>query len=151
MTMFSTVDGDEKFGVDDLAGIDAEHFYARTRQYLPLLPVVRRRVPSTTSTGAGRTTEVYDFPVNVILDRQLRSKSAMRLMEAYPSGEVLRGEEAAANGLGNDHIFSGPVLPHGNKRRTNTHANLARSSPFYGFDGLTGHFGRKMYVHDVAI
>jgi len=65
-----------KFDVGGLAGIDAEHFNARMRPYLPLLELVERQVKSTRD---GETTAaVYDIPVNLLVHRIMPSKIPSR-------------------------------------------------------------------------
>ncbi|CAN0434404.1 unnamed protein product, partial [Ectocarpus sp. 13 AM-2016] len=67
------------------------------RPYLPLLELLERDVPSTHD---GTTSSVvYELPVNLLLDRVMQIPSETALSNAYPEGQLLRGEEATANSL----------------------------------------------------
>ncbi|CAM9806208.1 unnamed protein product, partial [Ectocarpus sp. 12 AP-2014] len=90
------------FDVRGLEGVDAEHFNNRMRQYLPLLRVLERNVPSTQESKSSSV--VYDVPVNLLLARDMKLVSETALSETYPAGKILRGEEAAANSLTSDHV-----------------------------------------------
>lgn len=149
---FRRVDGDQAFNLKDLEDINAEHFYSRMRQYMPLLEVRKRAVVRKADAEPDATAHVYDVPVNLTIDRSLRSLLAMETSEADPGGKVVRGLDAMTNRLGSDHILAGPSRPRGNARRNNLHGTLARSSPFHGFDGIRGQRnGRKIYINDVAM
>lgn len=65
----------------------------------------------------------------------------------------MTSQEAEQNGLSSDHLFGVPAEPVGNALSTNMHGSLARSSPFFGFDGLLGARtgNRKVYINDVAM
>ncbi|CBJ31804.1 expressed unknown protein [Ectocarpus siliculosus] len=138
------------FDVGGLKGVDAAHFSNRMRQYLPLLQILERDVPSTQQ---GKTSAVvYDVPVNLLLDRDMKLASETALSEAYPAGKLLRGEEAAMNSLTSDHVNCVPTKQVGNVRETNMNGTLSRTSPFMGIDGIKGSVcGRKVFIHDVCI
>ncbi|CAB1106243.1 unnamed protein product [Ectocarpus sp. CCAP 1310/34] len=139
----------QPFDVNGLAGVDPEHFYGRMRPYLPMLQLLERDVPSTHDGG---TSSVYDIPVNLLLDRVMQIQSETALSEAYPGGKILRGEEAAANRLTSDHINCVPTRQEGNVMNSNQNGTLARSTPFFGFDGIRARVcGRKVYVNDTCV
>lgn len=150
LRMLRTVYDGRRFDIEDLKGVSGDKFLQRMRKYMPLMEVIKRRVPHS-SGCSDRTAEVFDFPANLVLERQLLSSAAMKTCFDNPGGKVMRGEEARSNRLASDHILSGPVRPRGNARRTNMHGELARSSPFFGYDGVLGReTGEKIHVHDLA-
>ena len=151
LTILTTVHNGESFNVDDIRGIDAKHFYARRRSQHPLLEVVETMVPTTR--GDQALVPVYDVPLNLILDRKLRSPSFMNMCVEGAAGKVLTGGEAQRSGLSSDHLFGVPTEPLGNALGTNMHGSLARGSLFFGFDGLLGARtgNRKVYINDVAL
>lgn len=64
----------------------------------------------------------------------------------------MRGDEAIANGLASDHVNCVPTRMAGNERGDNHAGTLARSTPFFGVDGITTKMcGRKIYVHDICV
>lgn len=142
-------DEGEGFDVRGLAGVDAAHFNDRMRPYLPLLLVVERDVPSTQQ--GTKTSPVYDFPLTVLLDRDTHLPSETALSVAYPGGKVLRGEEAAENGLASDHVNCVPTRPVGNVRGSNHHGTLARSTPFYGIDDIIAKWKKDLRTRRVRV
>lgn len=146
------------FDINDLDGTQAEHFVARTRDCMPLYEVYKRDVRgSPTAIAAGgddSTSVVYDIPLNLILDRQFKSSSAMRRFSLNPGGKQLSRAEALASNLASVHIFSGPAeRPKGNKRHGNMHGVIARSTPHFGYDGIlpTASKERTVHVNDIAV
>lgn len=140
----------DKFDVSGLKGVNPEHFYSRMRPYLPLLQLIERDVPSTQDGKASAV--VYDIPVNLLLHRSMQLPSETALSETFPGGKILRGEEAAQHSLTSDHVDCVPTRNKGNVLNSNHNGKLARSSPFYGFDGIRGRVcGRKVYVHDCIV
>ena len=139
-----------KFDVRGLAGVDPEHFNSRMRPYLPLLELVERQVKSTRD---GETTAaVYDIPVNLLIHRTMQLQSEMELSETFAGGKILRGEEAEQNSLTSDHLNCVPTRPVENVRRSNHHGTLARSSPFFGIDGIRATYDRtKVYINDCCV
>lgn len=138
------------FDVEGLRGVEARHFFDKMRKFLPLLTVLGREVPSTLG-GVGSAT-VYDVPLNLLIDRDMRLASETGISASYPAGKVLRGNEAEENCFSSDHINCVPTLPKGNVVKSNMHGTLARSTPFFGIDGVKTQFaGRKVYVHDVGV
>lgn len=151
VTILTTVHNGERFNVDDIRGINAKHFYGRRRSQHPLLDVVETMVPTTKDDQV--LVPVYNVPLNLMLDRKLRSPSFVKMCVESAGGKVLTSEEAQQSGLSSDHLFGVPAEPLGNALSTNMHGSLARSSPFFGFDGLPGARtgNRKVYINDVAM
>lgn len=150
LAILRTRHNDEGFQIDDLRGVTAKHFYSRRRAHHPLLEVVETMVP--TKEG-GATVPSYTIPVNLLLARQMQSPSFIDMCREKPGGKVLSGEEAEQNRLSCHHLFAVPTEPEGNALSTNLHGALARSSPYFGFDGVLGRRsgGRKIFVNDVAM
>lgn len=152
LSMLRTVDNGKRFDINDLERVTGDKFFSRMRKYMPLIEVIKRRVRGSSAAGAGSTVEVFDFPANLLLERQLLSARSMATYAANPGGKVMRGEEAEMNRLSSDHVLSGPVRPRGNERRTNMHGILARSSAFHGYDGVVGRDrDEKIHVNDAAM
>ncbi|CAB1097496.1 unnamed protein product [Ectocarpus sp. CCAP 1310/34] len=139
------------FDVDDIRHITAKHFYGRRRAHHPLLEVVETFVPS--SKDNGTSVPVDDIPCNLLVNRKIQSPSFIETCVQNSGGKVLRAEEAEPNGLSSNHLCSVPTEPAGNALSTSMHGRLARSSPFFGFDGLLGArtSNRKVYVNDVVM
>lgn len=137
----------QNFDVADVPR-NEEHFVRRLRKYLPLLEVIHRTVPTKAD---GKTASVYDIPLNLQYARFLRSKIAMKEMQAHPGGRVLRGVEATTNRIGSDHVFAGPVERVGRARSTFMDGELSRRSPFFGFDGVLCRGGRRVYVGEIVM
>lgn len=140
----------EPFDVSGLAGIDPDHFYGRTWLYLPLLPLLEREVPS--AHDGTTSASVYDIPVNLLLDRVMQIQTESALSKKYAGGKLLRGDEAAENLLTSDHVNCVPTRRAGNVMNSNHNGTLARSTPFFGFDGIRARVcGRKVYVNDTCM
>lgn len=138
------------FDVGGLEGVDATHFFSRMRKYVPLLLVLGRKVDSTQEGYSSAV--VYDVPVNLLIDRDMRLASETQLSATYPAGNILQGSEAAENSLSSDHMNCVPTVPRGRVMKSNMHGTLARSTPFFGIDGVKGiASGRKIYCHDVCM
>ena len=154
MLRFVDVESGERFNVDDLEGVHHEHFRARNRPYLPLLQVVKRKVessPAAKAAGQG-SAESYDIPVNLVIDRLLRSSLAMAKAVGNQGGKQLNAAEVSAARLGSSHIFSSPEEPLDGAKKANLHGDLARSCPSWGFDGVIAENGTsRIYVGDVAM
>ena len=157
MLRFEDSESGEGFDIKDLAGVQAEHFVARTRGYMNLYEVYKRDVrgsPASIAAGGDESTStVLDVPVNLVLDRQLKCLSSMETFLQNPGGKQLSTDEAIASNLVSPHIFCGPERPSGNSRRTNMHGILARSSPHFGYDGIAPARSKERTVHvnDVAM
>ncbi|CAB1107711.1 unnamed protein product [Ectocarpus sp. CCAP 1310/34] len=76
------------FDVRGLERVNAAHFNNRMRQYLPLLRVLERNVPSTQQGKSSAV--VYDVPVNLLLARDMKLVSETALSETYPAGNFAR-------------------------------------------------------------
>lgn len=152
LEMLRAEDAGNIFDIKDLEGVSGESFVAKMRKYLPLIEVLKRKVPRSGGADIGTTADVLDFPPNLLLERYLMSPSSTQRSFANPGGKVLREGEAEQNGLASDHVFSGPVRPRGDARRANMHGRLACSSPFHGYDGVIGKStGQRIHVNDVAL
>ena len=150
LEVLSTVYEGEPFDVKGLAGVNPEHFYSRMRPYLPLLQLVKRDVPSAHDETA--SSAVFDIPVNLLLHRTMQIESETGLSETHPGGKLLRGEEIEANCLTSEHINCVPTRREGNVMNSNHNGVLAKSSPFFGFDGIRATTcGRKVYVNDCCV
>lgn len=152
MLRFEDING-RKFDTAELDSVHHEHFRARNRRFFPLLLALERKVScSNTATTAGeRESSVFDIPVNVILDRKLRSTQSVQEMLDNQGGKMLTEAETKEAGLSSQHIFSCPEVHEGNIRRTNMHGKLARTRAHFGFDGVKTEGGRgKVYVNDIA-
>lgn len=149
LAILTTVHNGERFNVDDIRGVNAKYFYSRRRSQHPLLDD-QILVPTTRDDQILVPTS--DIPINVILDRKLRSLSFVKCLESA-GGKVLTSQEAEQNGLSSHHLFGVPTEPLENALSTNMHGSLARSSPFFGFDGMLGvrTGNRKVYINDVAM
>ncbi|CAB1113668.1 unnamed protein product [Ectocarpus sp. CCAP 1310/34] len=117
------------------------------RPYLPLLQLIKRDVPSAADETA--SSAVFDIPVNLLLHRTMQIESETALSETHPGGKLLRGEEIEANSLTSEHVNCVPTRREGNVMNSNHNGALAKSTPFFGFDGIRASVcGRKVYVHD---
>ena len=140
----------ERFNVKGVAGVNSEHFYGRMRPYLPLLQLLERDVPSTHD--GGTSSAVYDIPLNLLLHRAMQIESESALSETFAGGKLMRGEEAEQNCLTSDHINCVPTRREGNVMNSNHNGTLARSTPFFGFDGVRARVcGRKVHVNDCCV
>eukprot|EP00752_Nemacystus_decipiens_P012290 g10896.t1 len=147
LEVLSTVYEGEPFDVKGLAGVNPEHFYSRMRPYLPLLQLVKRDVPSAHDKTA--SSAVFDIPVNLLLHRTMQIESETALSDTHPGGKLLRGEEIEANCLTSEHINCVPTRREGNVMNSNHNGALAKSTPFFGFDGIRARVcGRKVFVND---
>lgn len=147
LEIFLMVHEGEPFDVKGLAGVNPEHFYSRMRPYLPLLQLIKRDVPSAADETA--SCAVFDIPVNLLLHRTMQIESETALSETHPGGKLLRGEEIEANSLTSEHVNCVPTRREGNVMNSNHNGALAKSTPFFGFDGIRASVcGRKVYVHD---
>lgn len=155
MMRFEGPEPGEIFSIGDLEGVQAEHFVARTRECMPLFEVYKRKVRCSPTTiaaaGPESTSDVYDVPVNLILARDLQSRTSMKTFMDNPGGKRLSRDEAISSNLRSEHLFSGPEKRPGTKRRGNMNGKCARNTPHHGFDGVKGLDGRTVYVHDLAI
>lgn len=157
MLRFKDPESGEGFDINDLDGVQAEHFVARTRDCMPLYEVYKRDVRcSTTAIAAGgddSTSVVYDVPANLIIERQLKAESSMKTFLQNPGGKQLSDQEAIDSNLASKHIFCGPERRLGNKRHGNMNGVLARSTPHFGYDDIApaGAKGRTIHVNDVAM
>lgn len=148
-----------KFNIEDLAGVHHEHLRARSRRYAPLLLHLKRKVKcSATAKAAGQTEAyVHEIPTNSIIDRKLRSESAVREMMLNQGGKTLTSAESTVNGLASELVTSScPEVHDGNSRSSNHHGRLMRDSPHVGLDGILGRdrprgSSRRLYVNDIAM
>ncbi|CAB1115463.1 unnamed protein product [Ectocarpus sp. CCAP 1310/34] len=94
MLRFKDEDGD-KFNIEGLSGVHHEHFRARSRRYAPLLLQLKRKVKCSAIAQAAGETEAYvhEIPANLIIDRKLRSKSAVQEMMVNQGGKALTAVE----------------------------------------------------------
>lgn len=149
------VDGEAGDGKGEGRGFDvehvpdnADHYIGRMREYFPLLPVVKREVPTKADGVRGA---VYDIPLNLQYARFLKSRRLMEEIDANPGGHVSRGDEASHNCLGSCQVVAGPTEPSDGMRRSLMHGDLARSSPFLGYDGVVCSAGRRVYIGEILI
>ena len=145
---------DEKgFDIDELSGVTAKHFYSRRRSHHPLLEVVETMVPTKEGGASGASVPSYTIPVNLLIARKMQSPSFIKMCVKNAGGKVLSAEEAEQNRLSSHHLFAVPTEPLGNALSTNMHGTLARSSAYFGVDGLLGARtgGRKVFVNDVGM
>ena len=75
----------------------------------------------------------------------------MTEMTSHLGGDVLRGQQAADNALGSEHLFGIAIRPANNARRTYLHGRLASSMPWSTSDGFITPTGRRVYVSDTAM
>lgn len=122
------------FDAKELEDFNAEHFYARMRECMPLLEIIVREVPSTQE---GReTAKVYDTPLSLLLDRECRLLCSTDVSRKYPGGKIISAREAEENFLASDHVTSIPVKRKGDICCSNMNGKLARNTPFFGIDGI---------------
>ena len=145
--------GRRLFDADDVP-TNLENFVARSRQYLPLLEVIKRKVKVKPGhEKRGKTfADCYDIPINLVLDRILRSPSRMEEMCANPGGHLLARESGSSGtGIGSDHAFPGPTREIGNLLRTNMNGALPRRSALLGYDGVVLRSGKKAYIGETVM
>jgi len=150
LAILRTRHNDQGFEVDDIRGVTAKHFYSRRRSHHPLLEVVETMVP--TKEG-GTSVPCYTIPINLLLARKMQSPSFIEMCVQNPGGKVLSEDEAEQNRLSSHHLFAVPTEPLGNALSTSMHGALARSSAYFGVDGLLGARtgGRKVFINDVGM
>lgn len=150
LAILRTRHDDKGFEVDDLKSVTAKHFYSRRRSHHPLLEVVETMVPTK---DRGTSVPSFTIPVNLLLARKMQSPRFIEMCVENAGGKVLSAEEAQQNRLSSPHLFAVPTEPLGNALSTNMHGALARSSAYFGFDGLLGarNGGRKVFINDVAM
>lgn len=160
LTMLRLKDANgDKFNIEDLSGVHHEHFRARSRRYAPLLLHIKRKVRCSATAKAAGETEAYvhEIPSNLIIDRKLRSESAVREMMVNQGGKTLTAAESNANGLASELVISScPEVREGNARSSNHHGRLMRESPHVGLDGILGQdrphgSSRRVHVNDIAM
>jgi len=149
LAILRTRHNNQGFEVDEIRGVTAKHFYSRRRSHHPLLEVVETMVP----TKEGTHVPSYSIPINLLLARKMQSPSFIEMCVQNPGGKVLSEEEAEQNRLGSHHLFAVPTEPLGNALSTNMHGALARTSAYFGVDGLLGARtgGRKVFINDVGM
>lgn len=123
-----------------------KRFFAGHRLFMPMLEVICRDVRQ--NPGArGKTAKVYDVPLNLIVDRLLQSRGAMKSMRQNLSGEVLPG----GHGVRSEHYVGVPTRPASNLRRSLAHGEFACNTPLYGLDGIKSVDREQVYVGDIAM
>lgn len=147
-----------KFNILDLTGVHHEHCRARVRKFIPIVLSVKRRVRcSPAAKAAGKSgADVHEIPVNLIIDRQLRSEASTQEMLSNQAGKVLTKPQMKVNGMPSELLMSCPEVCRGNARCCNSNGRLMRESPHMGLDGIVGKdcpdgCMRKVYVNDVAL
>lgn len=150
LTILTMKYGGQAFNVQDLEGFTAEHFYARTRECLPLLEIKERNVESTQE-GATHA-KVYDTPLNLLIDRECRLACSTDVSRTHPGGKVVSPQEVSDNQLASAHVNCIPVKKKNDVVSTNMHGKLARGTPFSGIDGILAQCNnRKVYINDICM
>lgn len=152
------VDGSPLFKGEEMP-VNDDNFIARFRQYLPLGPLIKREVRAKTTKDrrdAGTETceevaHVYGVPLNFQIYRMLNAERPRLEQHQNPGGMPLFGIDAASNRLGSDHFFPGPVMEKGATLKTNMNGEIARSSPFLGYDGVVMRSGNKIYIGETLM
>ena len=125
--------GRRLFDADDVP-TNLENFVARSRQYLPLVEVIKSRVKVKPGhEKRGKTfANCHDIPINLVLDRILRSPSRMEETYANPGGHLL-ARESGSRGTGMKAIMYSRAntrvwrpTPHKHERSSSTQERSVR-------------------------